>query len=169
MNRIIAIVVLLFCGLLQSFGQNVYYVSTTGNDSNPGTISQPWATWQKGFDEAEAGDTVYFRGGTYRPASKTGTAVATINPTTGHGNSGTYSSPICFFNYPGEVPILDGQDAASADYGNIGIVIQDATYIKLRGLTVINNQMRNTTDNCGGISSALSEGGNFYFENVTVI
>jgi len=169
MNRVIAIVVLLFCGLLQSFGQNVYYVSTTGNDSNPGTISQPWATWQKGFDEAEAGDTVYFRGGTYRPASKTGTAVATINPTTGHGNSGTYSSPICFFNYPGEVPILDGQDAASADYGNIGIVIQDATYIKLRGLTVINNQMRNTTDNCGGISVAgPSEGGNFYFENVTV-
>lgn len=169
MNRVIAIVVLLFCGLLQSFGQNVYYVSTTGNDSNPGTISQPWATWQKGFDEAEAGDTVYFRGGTYRPASKTGTAVATINPTTGHGNSGTYSSPICFFNYPGEVPILDGQDAASAEYGNIGIVIQDATYIKLRGLTVINNQMRNTTDNCGGISVAgPSEGGNFYFENVTV-
>ena len=42
-----------------------YYVSTTGNDSNPGTHSQPWRTIQKAANTLAAGDTVTVNAGTY--------------------------------------------------------------------------------------------------------
>jgi parallel beta-helix repeat protein len=45
--------------------QNVYYVSPTGKDSNPGTLSEPWRTPEKAGSTAQAGDTVIFRGGVY--------------------------------------------------------------------------------------------------------
>lgn len=43
----------------------VHYVSTGGNDGNPGTLSAPWKTLQKALNSAEAGSTVYLRTGTY--------------------------------------------------------------------------------------------------------
>lgn len=45
--------------------QNTYYVATNGNDTGDGSISAPWATPQKAVDSLSAGDTLYFRGGTY--------------------------------------------------------------------------------------------------------
>lgn len=42
-----------------------YYVSTTGNDGNPGSESQPWLTPQHAADTAVAGDTVIYENGTY--------------------------------------------------------------------------------------------------------
>lgn len=44
---------------------NTYYVSPTGNDSNPGTQAQPWKTIQKAANTVTAGDTVYVQSGTY--------------------------------------------------------------------------------------------------------
>ena len=43
-----------------------YYVSTSGNDSNQGTISSPFRTIQKAASVMTAGDTCYIREGTYR-------------------------------------------------------------------------------------------------------
>ena len=40
-----------------------YYVATNGSDSNPGTLSQPWLTIQKGFNSISPGDILYIRGG----------------------------------------------------------------------------------------------------------
>src|SRR4030042_2020171 len=45
---------------------STYYVSTSGSDSNPGTLSQPWKTIQKAANTVTQGDTVNIRGGTYR-------------------------------------------------------------------------------------------------------
>ncbi len=42
-----------------------YYVAPNGNDSNPGTLAEPWATPVKASQAAQAGDTVYFREGVY--------------------------------------------------------------------------------------------------------
>lgn len=44
-----------------------YYVSTTGKDSNPGTLAQPWLTIQKAANSLEAGDTVTVVAGDYTP------------------------------------------------------------------------------------------------------
>lgn len=42
-----------------------YYVDSTGNDSNPGTQSQPWKTIQKASDTMIAGDIVVVQAGDY--------------------------------------------------------------------------------------------------------
>ncbi len=42
-----------------------YYVSPTGNDLNPGTLDQPFATIQKAANVATEGSTIYIRGGVY--------------------------------------------------------------------------------------------------------
>ena len=40
-----------------------YYVSPTGSNTNPGTLSAPFATLQWAHDVANPGDTIYMRGG----------------------------------------------------------------------------------------------------------
>lgn len=47
-------------------GINKYYTSTTGSDSNPGTLAAPFKTLAKGVSVLEPGDTLYVRGGTYK-------------------------------------------------------------------------------------------------------
>src|SRR5690349_13452905 len=42
-----------------------YYVAPTGTDSAAGTQADPWASIAHAQAVAVAGDTVYFRGGTY--------------------------------------------------------------------------------------------------------
>ena len=83
-----------------------FYISPTGNDNNPGTISQPWATWGKAFTSRSAGDTVYFRGGVYMSSVINGMGYQkTI--------AGTETGIICFLSYPDEVPILDFNNVTS--------------------------------------------------------
>lgn len=43
-----------------------YYVSPSGNDSNPGTLSAPFQTVNRGVSVLVSGDTLIVRGGTYR-------------------------------------------------------------------------------------------------------
>jgi hypothetical protein len=43
-----------------------YFVATDGDDANPGTAQRPWASLHKAAATAEAGDTVFIGGGTYR-------------------------------------------------------------------------------------------------------
>ncbi|AUP77955.1 galactose-binding domain-containing protein [Flavivirga eckloniae] len=45
--------------------QDRYFVSTTGNDINSGTIDSPFRTIQKAADVAQYGSTIEIRGGTY--------------------------------------------------------------------------------------------------------
>src|ERR1700733_13657711 len=42
-----------------------FYVSTAGDDSNPGTLQAPWRTIQHAADVATVGSTVNVRGGVY--------------------------------------------------------------------------------------------------------
>ena len=77
-----------------------YYVATNGDDNGQGTFYSPWATWQKAFVWAKAGDTVYIRGGIYYVTDEVGGCDLTT--------SGTQENYINIFNYPGETPVLDG-------------------------------------------------------------
>jgi len=60
-----------------------YYVSPSGNDSNPGTQTQPWQTIQKSANTMITGDTVYVQAGTY-------------NETVAPSNSGTSGNIISY-------------------------------------------------------------------------
>lgn len=62
----------------------MYYVSTAGDDSSPGTISQPWKTIQRAADILLPGDTVTVLEGTYPERvyvtrSGTTSALVTLN------------------------------------------------------------------------------------------
>ena len=109
-----------------------FYVSKTGNDRNPGTLSAPWLTWHYAFNHTPSGDTCYFRGGVYQAYS---TSIgASLNSS---AFDGTYSHPTCFFNYPGEVPVLDCFKVATSP-NQIGISISVCSNIYFKGLTVKN-------------------------------
>ncbi len=78
------------------------YVSKSGSDStsySSNDISHPWLTPYKAWEQAHAGDTVYFRSGTYTVTSQISTR--------GMGYDGTESSPITFMPYPGETVNLN--------------------------------------------------------------
>jgi hypothetical protein len=141
-----------------------YYVAPGGSDVNPGSFDKPWGTWQKAFETAVAGDTVYFRGGVYY-VKQIITAMGTLNPPAGHGHNGTSDNYICFFNYPGETPILDGS-FRSPPVWNTGLDIVKANYIHFRGLTVRNLKQPSKAQVAGGIGT--NDCSNLIFENMTV-
>ena len=112
-----------------------YYVATDGKNSNPGTITQPFATWDYALNRALAGDIVYIRGGVYLPVTKSykgsyyGVRVTDRN--------GTSDKPIKIWAYPGETPVLDCS-GISGDGKNYGISIEYCSYWHFKGLTVLN-------------------------------
>ena len=144
---------------------NTYFVATNGNDNNPGTFSQPWATWQKAFTSTSVnpGDIVYFRGGVYPTTVKTGLG---IEPT----RSGTENNWIIYMNYPSETPILDCGNIVKTDIQytglrNVGIEFSSIYYVKLVGLTVRN--VKQYYDRNFGVGIRVS-GGNMILERCTV-
>src|SRR5574338_110316 len=63
-------------------GGSVYYVSTTGQDTNPGTAESPFKTFAKAVSVLAAGDTLHVLPGTYHETLKLtvpGTADGPIN------------------------------------------------------------------------------------------
>jgi hypothetical protein len=103
-----------------------YFVATWGDNADAGTFNEPWATLQYAMSNVEAGDTVYLRGGTY---AVTSAQAITSNP----GLVGTEANPICFFNYPGETPIIDGSTKTSQSHG---ITLYYSSFVEFRGIHV---------------------------------
>ena len=105
-----------------------YYVSTSGNDNNAGTLAAPWRTIQHAANTVKAGDTVQVRAGTYNE-------VVTLQ-TSGNATSGY----ITFQNYPGEAPIVDGTGLAVGSSGQTGLFSLEGTfsYIVIQGFEIRN-------------------------------
>jgi len=105
---------------------NTYYVAVTGSDTNPGSISEPFKTIQKGASVLAAGDTLLIRSGTY-------TEKVNIK------NSGSSAGFITIKNYPGEKVIVSGANTSGA---NLSIV--NKSYIRIEGLELSNNSGNDT-------------------------
>ncbi|MGA3051204.1 MAG: right-handed parallel beta-helix repeat-containing protein [Chitinispirillaceae bacterium] len=116
-------------------GAATYYVATTGNDANPGTITQPFATLQKGADVAVAGDTVFIRGGTYALKGAGASSTSGISITKS-GQSGTQR--IYFWAYNNEKPVFDfsGLTLSTSTEG-AGITVT-GSWLYFKGLEVCN-------------------------------
>lgn len=106
---------------------NSYYVATSGNDSNRGTITSPWRTIQHAANTVQAGDTVYVRRGVYRES-------VTI-PVSGSATAG----PVTFENYPGENAIVDGTGLIPSNSVTQGLFnIANQSYVTLQGFEIRN-------------------------------
>jgi parallel beta-helix repeat protein len=121
---------LFFFGTVRSYAQNNptnYYVSPTGNDSNPGTESLPWKTLAKAASMATANTTVFIKQGIYRER---------LVP----GNSGTADGPITFTSYPGDSVTITSVGMSPPTGWWAGLIwIQGLSYIKISGLRVLNS------------------------------
>lgn len=163
---IILVFLLEYCSIISA---TTYYVATTGNDSNPGTFVSPWATWRKAFETAEAGDIVYFRGGVYMATANPNihySGIVKVDPSNGLGHNGTSKSPICYFNYPGETPILDGINVYPNTNYNTGIELNRVEYIHIRGLTIRNLAQFGANKIAMGVAAEACA--NNTFENITL-
>jgi len=97
-----------------STGQE-FYVSPSGNDGNPGSISQPWKTLQKAFDALQPGQTAYLRAGTYGQKCSA----------TSFTRDGTASAPITVRGYPGERAVLNGQIRLEGSYIRLSYIVME--------------------------------------------
>jgi hypothetical protein len=119
----------------------VYYVSTSGNDSNAGTINEPFVTIQRAQTSAAAGDTVYIRGGNYvMTESQIAKYYSIWAYVTYLDKSGTTGNYIKYWAYPGEKPVFDYSNIKPAGY-RINAFEVAGSYIHLKGLEVIGVQV----------------------------
>jgi hypothetical protein len=119
-----------------------YYVSPDGDDGDDGSFESPWATLQHAMDSVVEGDIVYLRGGTY---DVTTAQAITSNP----GLVGTAENPICFYNYPGEVPIIDGTTKVAQGHG---ITLYYSSFVEFRGIIVANHAQFSTSSYPSGFN-----------------
>lgn len=134
------LIILLFAIIITPLYSATRYVAPSGgNNGNPGTISQPWATIAYSITQLYPGDTLFVRGGTYNITSQLRFDSA---------RDGTSSDYIVMINYPGESPIIDC-DALTAQSG---IVINNRDYWVIQGLEQRNARQDGTTTATVGIS-----------------
>jgi len=124
--KVLSLVVLLGC-ISGAFGQSnsSFYVSTTGNDSNPGTQAAPWRTIQHAADTVRAGSTVNVRGGVYEELVS---IKASGDATDGY---------ITFRSYPGESAVLDAGHLVPNGRSGI-LTIHDKSYVRIEGFEIRN-------------------------------
>ena len=123
---------LLLCQVLLATAQNNYYVSTSGNDGNSGTLANPFLTIQHGIDQLSAGDNLYILAGTFSEKLDLST-------------SGTAGQMITIRAYQNQNVIID------ADAFNNTLPIFYAgnqSYFRIEGIHFTNNY---STNGSGGI------------------
>jgi hypothetical protein len=129
-RTLIATVVILLAGIIlrpNAVTATIYYVATTGNDANPGTLSTPFRTIQKAADIITPGDTVVVKDGVYTDTNKDDIVVYVRRG----GNS------TAWVTFRAENPlaaIVDGQNNTAAKGWHIS-----APYIHIEGFEVRNS------------------------------
>lgn len=106
-------------------GRPAYFVATTGNDANPGTLERPWRTIGKAAKAAFPGMVVYIRGGVYHEAVEVSA-------------SGSQNQPIQFMAVPGESPIIDGDNRMPAYW--VGLFSLWGDWIQVSGIETRNSK-----------------------------
>lgn len=101
------------------------FVSTSGSDTNSGTMQAPWATFQKAANTAKPGDTVYISGGTYKQRFQ-----VNVN--------GTAAAPITFMPYKNETVTLDASTLAPPANRSAIVRIPSRNFITIKGLRLCN-------------------------------
>jgi hypothetical protein len=135
-----------------------FYVAPTGSDSAAGTMAAPFATMQRGHDSASAGDTVWLRGGTYKPTKQIKLSKS--------GQSD--SNRIKFFAYASEKPVIDFSGYVSTNKAaDTPALLVTGNWLHLKGFEIANVPVGASGDH--SISALRSEGASnntFEFLNI---
>ena len=131
-----------------------YYVSPEGSDNNKGTIESPYATLTPVQSKVKPGDTVYFRGGTYKPTveQSMGERSSLYSCAFILEKSGEEGSPITYMAYPGEQPVFD-MSGYLPEGKRISVFYVNASWLHIRdlevtGTKVMVNDGSNTQSEC---------------------
>src|SRR5580700_1917051 len=137
----LVVIVLALAQALAGQAGTTYYVSTSGNDTNPGTSRAPWLTIQHAANTVKPGATVYVSGGIYHESVHFPT-------------SGRALAPITFQSYPGETAVIDGTGVSccgsSATQGLINI-LGSVSYITISGFEIRNYTTSKAADTPAGV------------------
>lgn len=106
---------------------HIYFVSPSGNDSNNGSFASPWLTPVKAKNSMVAGDTVYFRAGTYTTIDDFSSVLLCNNGSC----SGTVNQYQNFLGYPGDTATLGSGSITHGIYHWANTVWQYATVAEL--------------------------------------
>jgi len=136
-----------------------YFVAPTGSDSANGSEATPFATMARGQQAASAGDTVYFRAGTYLFSSSSASDGIVLN------KSGSAGNLIKYFAYAGEKPVLDFSGITTQ--ARIHGISVTGNYIHLRGFE-IKNVKQNRTDQKESWGIHVNGGDNNVFEALDI-
>lgn len=132
-----------------------YYVSTSGDNSNPGTRESPWATPGFGSRQLQPGDTLLILGGRYILSEFDADI---ITP-----NSGTANNWVVIKGEEGNRPVLAGRDNLLS-----GFNIADAHYAWIDNLEITSDngaQFRNGIEGVSGLVNHVILS-NLYIHNV---
>ena len=102
---------------------NKYYISTTGNDDNDGSLENPWATVTYGSSQLYPGDTLIIQSGIY---------YGDIEKITNSGGNGIYITILA------EEDVIFELSSKNHEYGVFGII--DASWVIVDGITLINTK-----------------------------
>lgn len=140
----IACLMLLVAGWLTSAAKNIY-VAPYGDDNATGTVTAPLATLPAAYQKVEAGDTVYFRGGTYRiddsQVMKLGRPYAYVFALE---KGGTADARTCFMGFPGERPVFDFSALQLGGRYRFAAFYLGADYLHLRNFDIVGVPVRIT-------------------------
>ena len=137
----LVVLVLVLAPSLAGQAGATYYVSATGNNSNPGTLSAPWLTIQHAANTVKAGAIVYVLAGVYHES---------VN----FSRSGTASEPITFESYPGETAVIDGTGVSCCGSSQTQGLINmtgSLSYITISGFEIRNYTTSKAADTPAGV------------------
>jgi len=103
---------------------STFYVAPSGNDLNPGSLTQPWRSLAKAASTLTAGQAVYVRAGIYEEV---------LVPQ----NSGTEGNYIIYSAYPGESVVINGSGIEIPRLHGL-VNINNKSYIRISGFQVFN-------------------------------
>lgn len=135
-----------------SYGRT-FYLSPSGKDSNPGTLTQPFFSLSKAWTVIAPGDTVYLRGGNYLYSS----TQYLIN------KNGSSSNLIKIWSYPGERPVITKNSTTSFAYTWASGILFTGNYFHWRGIEITGFTQQ---DNSVYTGFRISDSNNNIFEQI---
>jgi len=132
---------------------NVYYVSPTGSNSNPGTLDRPWATPGYGSRQLRPGDTLIILGGRYILSQYDDDIIVPQY-------SGNPNAWITIKGEEGDRPVLAGRDNLLT-----AIDLSGKSYIRIENLEITSDNGAQFRDGIEALGESIS---NIVIKNVYI-